>query len=70
MEIKYRIEIEWCPQDRLYIASVPELGYCKTHATTLTALFGSLEEAVEGHLEVMRQEGQRIPVPKCESMAS
>ncbi len=60
----YHINIFWSDDDGVWIADVPDLRGCMTHgATPGEAAYNALE-AMEGWLEVAREEGMVIPEPR------
>lgn len=46
-----------------YSAYVPDLPGCVAAASTLTEVKALMEEAIEMHLETMREKGDPIPEP-------
>jgi len=46
-----------------YSAYVPDLPGCVAAASTLTEVKALMEEAIEMHLEAMREDGDPIPEP-------
>ena len=60
---KYRVDIYWSEEDRLYLAEVPDLPGCVTHGETVVEAARNAEEAMEGWLEVAEEAGDPIPLP-------
>ena len=60
---KYRIEIFWSDEDGGYIANVPELPYCSAFGESYEEALHEVQEAMELHLETLREEGRPIPEP-------
>lgn len=60
-KLKYKIEIKWSEEDQIYIARVPELDGVVTHGKTPSEALEMAEEAIELHLESLREHGEPIP---------
>jgi len=63
MSLPYRVEIYPEPDRSGYTALIPELPGCMTCADTLDELWGMIEEAKEGWLELSLADGDYIPEP-------
>ena len=61
--MKYGVMIEGTPNN--YAAYVPELPGCVTTASTRGELSEEIREAVEFHIEGMREDGEHIPEPQA-----
>ena len=59
----YAVVIERTPNN--YAAYVPDLPGCVTTASTCGDLFEEIREAIEFHLEGMREDGEPIPEPRA-----
>ena len=59
--MRYTVVIEEGPTS--FGAYVPDLPGCTAVAETRAEVVSLIREAVEGHLEVMREEGMEIPQP-------
>jgi len=42
-------------------AEVPMLPGCSSQGETIEKTLGNIKEAIEGHVEALRQEGQAVP---------
>ena len=62
MPLKYAIVIE--KAEKNYSAYVPDLPGCVATGATLEELEGEIREAIEFHLEGMREDGLPIPLPQ------
>ena len=62
--MKYLVIIERGPNN--FSAYVPDLPGCTSAGKTLEDSLAGIQEAVEGHLEVMREHGDPIPEPSSE----
>jgi len=60
--MKYTVVIEKTPNN--YAAYVPDLPGCVATASTREELLEEIREAVEFHLEGMREDGEDIPRPQ------
>lgn len=61
-ELKYKLEINWSPDDGAYVVKVPELPGCVTHGDTMDEAYKNAKEAILGYLESL--ERRRLPIPK------
>ena len=61
--MKYAIVIEKAENN--YSAYVPDLPGCVATGTTLEQVEGEIREAIEFHLDGMREDGESIPTPLC-----
>jgi predicted RNase H-like HicB family nuclease len=62
--MKYLVIIEKGPNN--FSAYVPDLPGCTSAGNTLEDILAGIREAMEGHLEVMREFGDPIPEPTSE----
>jgi len=65
-DLKYRIEINWSPEDEAYVVRVPELPGCVTHGDTPEKALRMAHEAISGYLESLKHRGLPIPKPLAE----
>jgi predicted RNase H-like HicB family nuclease len=63
-EPHYHINLFWSDEDGLWIADVPDLRGCMTHASTRAEAIKNAAEAIEGWLETAREAGFEIPKPR------
>lgn len=59
--MKYAIVIEKAENN--YSAYVPDLPGCVTTGATIEEVEANIREAIEFHLEGMREDGEQIPPP-------
>ena len=59
----YHINLFWSDEDACWIADVPDLRYCSAHGDTPNEALQSVQEAMQGWLEVARDRGLTIPEP-------
>ncbi|HEX8125290.1 MAG TPA: type II toxin-antitoxin system HicB family antitoxin [Allosphingosinicella sp.] len=59
----YHINLFWSDEDACWIADVPDLRYCSAHGDTPNEALQSVQEAMQGWLEVARDHGLTIPEP-------
>ena len=69
-DIKYRIDINWSPEDKCYVVQVPELVGCMTHGDTLEEAVAHAKEAIEGYIERLKDRGLSVPQPLAEQSFS
>lgn len=67
---KYEIIIWWSKEDNCYLAEVPELPGCMADGETVTEVAEAAEENIRLWIEVNRERGMEIPVPKGRLMLS
>jgi predicted RNase H-like HicB family nuclease len=60
----YSMNIQWDEDDQIFVVSVPELPGCMTHGHTYEEALQNAKEAIEGWIEVAKNEGWTIPAPK------
>ena len=63
--MKYTIVIEKTPNN--YAAYVPDLPGCVATASTREELLEEIREAIEFHVEGMREDGYSVPEPQATS---
>lgn len=61
MSVKYAVIFERAQTN--WAAYVPDLPGCMTTGSTLEETKSNIREAIEGHLETLRQFGDPIPEP-------
>ena len=60
---EYSIFMQYDPQDKIYIASVPELQGCMAHGETKEEALKEIEIAKELWIETALEDGLPIPEP-------
>lgn len=64
-EVKhYSMIIEWDPDDKIYVVTVPELEGCMTHGHTYQEAVRQGQDAIESWVMVAEELGWPIPTPK------
>jgi predicted RNase H-like HicB family nuclease len=61
---QYSMIIQWDPNDKIYVVTVPELPGCMTHGNTHEEAIKQGEDAIESWLMVAKELGRPIPTPK------
>lgn len=61
MSLKYAVVFEKAESN--WAAYVPDLPGCITTATILTEAEVNIREAIEGHLQTLREFGETVPPP-------
>ncbi len=64
--MKYVVIIEKGPEN--CSAYVPDLPGCVSAGHTVDEVLRNVREAIQGHLEVMREYGEAIPPPATDAM--
>ncbi len=57
----YSLILEWDPDDRIYVVTVPELPGCQTHGKTLEEAVRQGRDAIESWVDVARELGRHVP---------
>ena len=60
---EYSIFMQYAPQDKIYVASVPELQGCMAHGETKEEALKEIEIAKELWIETAKEDGLPIPEP-------
>lgn len=60
---EYSIFMQYDPQDKIYVASVPELQGCMAHGKTKEEALKEIEVAKELWIETAKEDGLPIPEP-------
>ena len=58
---RYKVLLEWDPQDQVWISYVPDLNYLSTYGETREEAIANTREAILGYLEAAEKEGLPIP---------
>ena len=61
--MKYTVVVEKSPNN--YAAYVPDLPGCVTTASTREEVLKEIRDAIELHIEGMREDGEPIPEPQA-----
>jgi predicted RNase H-like HicB family nuclease len=64
MDKKYEIIIYWSPEDKAYVAEVPELPGCMADGKTYQEALGNAEKIIEEWIETAMELDRPIPQPK------
>jgi len=64
--MNYEVRITWDPRDSIFVARVPELQGVHSHGKTRAEAAKNVEEAIELHIETLKEDGEPIPVPLVE----
>lgn len=56
--------IEWDPDDRIFIVTVPELPGCRTHGVSYEDAVRQGQDAIESWIAAAQADGQPIPEPR------
>jgi predicted RNase H-like HicB family nuclease len=61
---QYAIIVYWSDEDAVWIAEAPDLKPCSAHGDTPEEAVAELRVAMQGWLEVARENGLPIPEPR------
>ena len=67
---KYEIVIFWEPDDKIFVAEVPELPGCMAHGKTQAKALDEVGVAIDLWLETARKIGKPIPEPRPHRLAA
>jgi antitoxin HicB len=59
----YSVIIQWSPEDRLYVVTLPEWGGCHTHGATYEEAAKNAREVLELLIEDEKSAGNELPTP-------
>ena len=68
MPAAYPINVFWSDEDEVWVADVPDLGYCSAVGDTPHEAVSEVETAIEAWLEAARSSGRPIPPPSVRAM--
>ncbi len=63
MKSKYKIEIAWDDEDKIYVAYAPELDGCMSHGKTEYLAMRNIGKAIEGWIKTAKEFKMVIPEP-------
>ena len=61
---RYQILVAWSPEDRVFVAQVPDLPGCVAHGRSETEARDNARSAIDLYLEDLSATGDSIPEPK------
>ncbi len=61
---RYHINVFWHPDDRCWIADVPDLRPCSTRGETPVQAVNAVQSAIELWLETAKAADQPVPEPR------
>jgi len=62
--MKYEVIIYWSPEDKAFIAEVPELPGCAADGATKAKALAAVDRAAKEWIETARALGRPIPTPR------
>ena len=62
--LRYHINVFYSPEDKAFIADVPDLKYCSAHGQTPEAAVREVQVAMQAWLKTAKAHGKRIPKPR------
>lgn len=63
MRHKYKIDLVWDSEDKIYVATVPELDGCMSHGKTEFEALRNVEKAMAGWIKTAIKFKMKIPEP-------
>ena len=61
---RFQILVAWSPEDRVFVAQVPDLPGCIAHGETESEAVENADTAIELYLEDLIESGSSIPEPR------
>ena len=61
---RFQILVAWSPEDRVFVAQVPDLPGCIAHGRTEPEAVENAKSAIELYLEDLSESGGSIPEPR------
>jgi predicted RNase H-like HicB family nuclease len=62
-KLRFTVVIEQ-DEDGKYIGTAPDLKGCYSYGDTLDELMKNIKEAIHAHLEVLKAEKKKLPIPR------
>jgi len=63
-QVRYSLIIDWDPDDRIFVVTVPDLPGCRTHGRTYEEAARNAQDAIESWIDAARADGQEPPQPR------
>lgn len=63
MKYKYKIDLVWDPDDKIYVAQVPELDGCMSHGKSEIEALKNIQKAIQGWIKTAKEFKMKIPEP-------
>lgn len=63
-QTQYEIILYWSEADKAFLAEVPELPGCMADGQTRSEALKNAEQIIAEWIEVAREEGRPLPIPK------
>lgn len=60
--IEHSVDICWSPEDKVFVASVPELPGCMAHGNSREAALSNVQEAIRLWIDVAHEFGDPVPM--------
>ena len=65
MTSRYRMLIEWSEEDQVFVVTLPEFPWNRTHGTTYEEAAKNGQEVLDLLIEMWEKEGWPLPPPRC-----
>ena len=70
MRMQYKVVIYWSPEDKAYIAKVPELAGCMADGATYFEALNNVQIIMEEWIQTALELGRSIPQPQGKLVAA
>ena len=60
----YSMTLQWDPEERIFVVTVPELPGCMSHGATYGEAAANGQDAIDSWIDANRAEGRPIPHPR------
>lgn len=64
MNRDYHINVFFSPEDRCYVADIPDLKYCSAFGKTPESAVREVRKAMKAWIEAAKDNGKRVPPPR------
>ncbi|WP_018086873.1 type II toxin-antitoxin system HicB family antitoxin [Desulfurispora thermophila] len=61
MQRRFKVILEWCPDEKVFVVTVPALPGCISQGKNREEALERIQEAITGYLEAAKAIGQPIP---------
>ena len=64
MKRDYHINVFFSPEDRCYVADIPDLRFCAAFGKTPEAAVREVRAAMKAWIDAAKANGKRVPAPR------
>ena len=69
-QLHYSMNLEWDPEDQIFVVTVPELPGCRTHGATYEDAVRQGRDAIESWIDAAQAWGRPVPPPRVIAAAA